>query len=191
MIFERLIFRKHLEEGEKILYSVHKHWIAIFKKVLEIAFFGFAIPWGLYFVGFNKPVFFWIALVWSVIAYFRFLYLFVDWYSNTWLVTDMAIVTIEWHGIFSNTATRIGYEDIEGVAYEIRGFWPTILHYGNMTLKVMSGNNFNLKNARSPKKVELAIGKYQELFLHDKEMMDAKGLKALLSQIVVDNMRHQ
>ncbi|MBN1259033.1 hypothetical protein JXA05_04730 [Candidatus Peregrinibacteria bacterium] len=190
MIFERLIFRKHLEEGEKILYSVHKHWVVIFKPVIEIAFFGFLIPWGLYMAGFNKPVFFWMAVAWSVMAYFRFLYVFVDWYSNTWLITDMAIITIEWRGIFSNMATRVGYEDIEGVAYEIKGFWPTVLRYGDVILKVMSGNNLFLKSVRAPKRVELAIGRYQELFLHDKEMMDAKGLKALLSQIVVDNMRH-
>ncbi len=191
MIFERLIFRKHLEEGEKILYSVHKHWIAIFKKVIEIGFFGFLIPWGLYAAGFNKPAFFWIAVVWSVFAYFRFLYVFVDWYSNTWLVTNMAIIAIEWHGIFSNTASRIGYVDVEGVAYEIKGFWATMLRYGDMTLKVMSGNNFFLKPVYSPKKVELAIAKYQEQFMQHKEMNDANGLKTLLSQIVIDHMRHE
>ena len=191
MIIEKLIFSKHLEKGEKVLYSVHKHWIDILKLVIEVAFFGFLIPWGFYLLGFNTALFFWGAVTWSVLAYLRFLYILMDWYSDVWLITSLGIIVIEWRGLFSNTATRLGYEDIEGVTYDINGFWPTVLSYGDMILKVMSGNNLILKKAKSPQKVELAIMRFQGQFLGEKDMQDAGNLKHLLSQMVSHHMRNK
>jgi hypothetical protein len=101
----------------------------------------------------------------------------------------MSILVIEWKGFFNNLATRIGYEDIEGVAYEINGFWGTMLRYGNMTLKVMSGNNMLMNIAASPKKAELAIARCQGEFLNDREMQDAGNLKTILSQMVSTYMK--
>ena len=191
MIVDKLIFSKHLEKGEKVLCSVHKHWVEIFKPTLAVAFFGFVIPWTFYAIGFNTTLFFWIAVVWSVIAYMRFMYILIDWYADVWLITNMAIIVIEWRGIFSNSSTRIGYEDIEGVAYDINGFWGTMLRYGNMTLKVMSGNNLELKNVKNPKKSELDIARFQDKFLNTREMQDAGNLKTLLSQMIAHHMRNK
>ena len=191
MIIDKLIFSKHLEKGEKVLYSVHKHWIEILKPVLAVAFFGFVIPWSLYLMGFSSSLFFWMAVAWSVIAYLRFMYIMIDWYADVWLITNMSIIVIEWRGLFSNTSTRLGYEDIEGVGYEINGFWGTMLSYGNMILKVMSGNNLDLNNVANPKKSELAIAKFQDKYLNDREMQDAGNLKSLLSQMIAHHMRNK
>lgn len=191
MIVERLIFSKHLAKGEKVMYSVHRHWIVMLKPVLFISFFGFLIPWTLYFIGLSTPLFFWMALTWSVLAYLRFLYILIDWYSDVWLVTNMAIAVIEWNGFFSNAATRIGYEDVEGVAYEIKGFWGTVMRYGDVTLKVMSGNNMVLTTTTRPQKAELTIMRYQDQYMNDREMQDAGSLKNLLSQMVTHYMRKQ
>ncbi|MBU0727961.1 hypothetical protein KKA95_04720 [Patescibacteria group bacterium] len=191
MIIEKLIFSKHLEKGENVLYSVHKHWVCIFKIALEVGFFGFVVPWGIYILGFNSNLFLWTVVIWSSIAFLRYLYALIDWYADVWLVTDMSIIVIEWRGFFSNAATRIGYEDIEGIAYDINGFWPTVLQYGDITLKVMSGNNLDLKKSKKPKKAELMITKYQDKFLNDREMQDAGNLKGLLSQMIAHHMRQK
>lgn len=191
MIVEKFIFSKHLEKGENVLYSVHRHWVAIFKSSLEIAFFGFLIPWGIYLIGFNSTLFFWIAVSWSGIAFLRYIYVLIDWYADVWLITSMSIISVEWRGFFSNAATRIGYEDIEGIAYDINGFWPTVLQYGDLTLKVMSGNNLDIKNGMKPKEAELKIAKYQDQFLNDREMQDAGSLKNLLSQMIAHHMRQK
>lgn len=189
MIIDKLIFHKHLEEGEAILYAVHKHWVDMLKPTLEIALFGFVLPWTLYLIGFNSLLFFWISVAWSVLAYGRFLYILVDWYSDVWLITNMSIIVIEWNGIFSNNATRLGYEDIEGAAYEISGFWGTILRYGNMTLRVMSGSHMELQHVANPKRAELSIVKYQGQFMNEREMQDTGALKTLLSNLVARHNR--
>ena len=191
MLIDKLIFNKHLEKGEKIMHCVHPHWVKIIKPVLAVGFFGFVIPWSLYFMGFNSRMFFWIALIWSIMAYMRFLYVMLSWYADVWLITNMSIIIVEWNGFFGNMATRIGYQDVEGVAYEINGFWGTVLSYGSITLKVISGNNMNMGVSANPKKSELAIAHNQNKFLNDREMQDAGNLKDLLSQMLAHHMRNK
>lgn len=185
-MFDRIIFAKHLEEDEKILFSVHKHWIEILRPSLEVSFFGLLLPWVLYLIGFNAPLFLYIAIFWSVIAYFRFLYILTDWYSDTWLITNMSVICIEWNGLFSNNSNRISFNDIEGASYEIRGFLGTILRFGNMEIRVMSGSHSQLNNVANPKKAELAIVKYQEKFISERNMQEANHLKALIANLVAN-----
>lgn len=189
MFVDRFIFKKHLEKGEEILFTAHKHITEFFPPLSRILFFGFALPWGLYLIGLRSTLFLLIAIVWSLLALVRFLYDFIDWYSDVWLFTNMSIIIVEWHGLFSNTSQRIGYEDTEGVSFIIKGFWGSILRYGEVTLKVISGSHVVLKNAAHPKKVELALMKHQGTYMNNREMADASGLKQMLSQMVAHHLR--
>ena len=58
MIIDKIIFKKHLEKEEKILYVVHAHWVGVTKQALEVTFFGLLLPWTLYFMGFSTSLFF-------------------------------------------------------------------------------------------------------------------------------------
>jgi len=191
MLVERFIFQKHLEKGENVLYAVHKHWVESLGPLTLIFFFGFLLPWVLYFVGFKATLFLGFVLIWNLLAAVKIFYEFIDWYSDVWLFTNMSIIIVEWHGIFSNTSQRIGYEDTEGVAFVIKGFWGTVLRYGDVSLRVISGSHVDLKNAKSPKKVELALMKHQGNYLDSREMSHAGGLKELLSQMVANHLRHK
>lgn len=186
MIIDKIIFNKHLEKGETILYSVHQHWVQMMRSVAEVGVFGFVLPWGFYFMGFNTKLFFMIAVIWSVLAYIRFIYVLIDWYCDAWLITNMSVITVQWNGIFSNNATRLGYEDIEGAAYEISGFWGTILRYGTINMRFMSGNSSELKNISHPKKAELLLAHYKEKFLSERNMHDTGALKTLLANLVAN-----
>lgn len=191
MFINKIIFAKHLEEGETILYAVHKHWVEILKPTLEVAFFGFVLPWTLYLIGFNSKLFLWLAIIWSAIAYLHFLGILLDWYADTWLITNMSVITIQWNGFFSNLSTRSSFTDIEGASYEIKGFFPTVFRYGNMTLRVMSGSNFSLVNVSNPKQAELALARCQEQFVTQRNIQDTNSLKVLLSDLVAHQVRHE
>jgi len=184
MIIDRILFGKHLEENEEILYAVHKHWVELAKPALEVGFFGFVIPWGLFALGFNTSLFFWLAVTWSVLAYLRFLGLSLDWYCDTWLITNMSVITIQWNGVFSNLSSRVGFEDIEGATYEIVGFWATVFRYGKMTLRVMSGSHFELRPVDNPKKAEMSIAHFREQYVTERNMKDTNSLKVLLAGMV-------
>lgn len=188
-MIDKVLFQKHLEKDEEIQYAVHKHGSQFFKPFLFVFFFGFMLPWMLYGSGFKSSLFLTLVVVWNVLAFIKLIYEFIDWYSDVWLFTSMSIIIVEWHGIFSNTSQRIGYEDAEGVSFIIKGFWGTILRYGDITLKVVSGSHVTLRNARHPKRAELALMKHQGDYLSHREMADASGLKQMLSQMVAHHLR--
>jgi hypothetical protein len=125
------------------------------------------------------------------LAYFRFLGLALDWYCDTWLVTNMSVITIQWNGIFSNLSSRVGFEDIEGAAYEVLGFWATVFRYGKMTLRVMSGSHFELNRVANPKKAELAIAHFRERFVTERNIKDTNSLKVLLAGMVARQARSE
>ncbi len=191
MIINRFIFQKHLEKGETVLFAAHKSWIQFFPSLLKVGFFGFLLPWLLYFLGFQTKLFLIIAVVWTILASLRLLYDWIDWYSDVWLFTTMSIIIVEWHGLFSNTSQRIGYEDTEGLSFIINGFWGSVLRHGDVTLKMISGSNVLLKNARKPKRIELALMKHQTDYLNSREEAHASGLKQLLSQMVAHHLRNK
>lgn len=191
MIVNRYIFKKHLEEGEEILYAVHKHWMAAVKPLLEVFFFGFLLPWGLYFIGFNTESFFWLAVIWSLFGFGRLIYVMLDWYADAWLITNMSVITVEWNGFFSNLSARSSFEDVEGATYTIRGFWATVLRYGDMTLRLMSGSTFDLKGAASPKKAELKLAFFQNKYMSERNFQDSSSLKDLLADLVAHHSRQK
>lgn len=191
MLLDRLLFAKHLEENEKILYVVHRHWTYLLRSGLAIAFFGIFMPWGLYAMGLTTPAFFTLATVWSLVGYFYFMYNWFNWYADAWLLTTMGVIEVEWNGFFENAATRMGYEDVEAVAYEIKGFWPTVLRYGTATLRVNSGNNFVMKGCANPKRVEMKVATFQDTYMTERNLQDSEGLKSLLSDLVAQHMRQK
>ena len=191
MLVDKYIFKKHLEEGEKVLFVCHKHWTQFLPKVLNIIFFGFMFPWIFYFAGLKANLYVMVILLWMAAAFFRFVYDWVNWYADVWLFTNMTVIIVAWHGIFSNTSQRIGYEDVEGVAYTIKGFWGTVMRFGDATLQVLSGSHVTMENARNPKEIELALMKHQSSFLSNRDMAHSDGLKQMLSQMMAHHLRRK
>jgi len=191
MLIDRIIFQKHLEEGEQVAFTAHTHWSQFLTPFARVAFFGLALPLAIYFMGFRTQLFLVIVVVWVSFAAVRLFYDFVDWYADAWLFTDKSIIIVVWHGVFSNTSQRVSYEDAEGIAFLIRGFWGTVLRFGDVTLKTISGSTIVLNHAKQPKKVELALMEHQEKYMSKKEMNDASGLKQMLSQMVSHHLRQQ
>lgn len=191
MFIDNYIFHKHLEKGEEVLYAAHKHWVEFSGPFIRILFFGFALPWVIYYAGFKSSFFVAVIVVWTVLAAVRLLYDFIDWYSDVWLFTSMSIIIVEWHGVFSNTSARISYEDTEGVSFVIKGFWGTVMRHGDVTLKTISGSHIVLKNAEHPKKIELALMKHQGSYLKTRELADTGSLKQMLSQMVAHHLRNK
>lgn len=191
MFIDQYVFNKHLEKSEKVLFVAHKHWACFVPSIINVLFFGFALPWILYYAGFKTNLFLGVIFIWMFIALVRLFYDWIDWYSDIWLFTNMSIIVVEWHGIFSNTSQRIGYDDVEGLSFTIKGFWGTVLQFGDSTLKVISGSHITLKNAQTPKKIELSLMQHQSRYLDDQQMAHSDGLKQLLSQMVADHLRRR
>lgn len=186
MFFNYLFFGRHLDEGEKIGYVVHRHWFSVFGEFFKLALFGMAIPWVLWAM---FPGFFWLAVIWSALSYIIFIYQFLDWFFDVWIITDQSIMTVEWNGFFNRNSLRIEYETIDGVGYEVSGLGQTLFGYGTIFIEKPSGETMSMHNAINPKKVELEILRWKEQYIQNKTMTNTNELQRLLSELVAEHVQ--
>lgn len=181
MILDKILFRNLLDEGEKILMVAHVHPFMVYPMLLKVVFFGFLMPAGAYFL---FPMLWTIWAVWAAIGILLFCYRFMQWYLDAWIVTNTSVIDHEWISPFSQSTNRIEYGNIDGISNEIKGFWGTIMRFGNIQITHVSGSPLILKNVSSPRKVERFIMEHQQNFIHEQGMQDHENLKELLTKLL-------
>ncbi|MEI7498380.1 MAG: PH domain-containing protein [Candidatus Falkowbacteria bacterium] len=73
-------------------------------------------------------------------AYFLFIWLFyffsfIDYYLDTWIITNERIINIEQNGFFSRTISEERLFRVQDVTSEVKGFWPTIWRFGDVFIQ--------------------------------------------------------
>ncbi len=182
------MFRGYLNPGEKILYVAHVHPFTIYKSFIKHLFFGFLLPGFFYLM--MPPL--WPALaIWGGIGALYMLHFYLDWYFDAILVTNQTLVDLEWTGIFKRSAARIEYHTIEGVAYEVDGFFATVLNYGDIVIdRIGAGQQIGLKNVSLPKTTEREIMDAQNEFMKHKALREHQTLKDMLAGMLQDYSNH-
>ncbi len=192
--YDKFLFANHLEEGESLQYVVHKHWFEIFKPTATTTIFGIIPPLfiTLFITGFTagNPLF-WLAMTWLSLGVISFIYLCVDWYYDAWLLTDQCLIDIEWNGLFKRSSARVEYTAIDGVAYELSGFWGYVLGFGNMRIDKVSAQKIELTNASKPRDAEAQILEQQEKFVTNKNSTDSEAIKSLLAEVIKNHVKEK
>lgn len=188
-MLERL-FNRHLEDDEELYLLVHKHWILSAKQLSLPILFLIATWIGLYFAPIRIVAVITLGVDLAILVWlFRN---FLDYYLDALLITDSAVIDVEWHGWFHRESTRIDYSSIEGVSYEIKGVLGTILNYGTLTIeRIGSGSVVEIENVKKPKDVESAILACMAECLRAKNLKDSAAVKDIISEIVADRMQMQ
>lgn len=181
MIIDDIAFRGLLTKGERILYVAHVHPFIIYPTLFKVFLFGILLPLGGYFL---FPPFYPIWIGWGGLGALLFLYRVTQWYLDAWIITNTGIIDQQWNSFFDKSSTRIDYSYIEGVTNEIKGFWGTILRYGQIQIEHMSGQPVILRNVASPRKVEREIFKHQQNYLDKQNFEDHSKLRDLLTDLV-------
>lgn len=182
MDFPEKMFGPYLDAGEKILVVCHRHPFIVLPESFKVLGVGFIIPGFLYYL---FPQYFVFFAIWFLIGLMRCVRIYMMWYHDALLITNVSLIDIYWNGFFDRSSTRLEYQNIEGVTQEIKGFLRTIFNYGDVTIQVMSGGDaMALKDAINPKKVERNIMEFQEKYSTEQSMKDSATLKALLARMV-------
>ena len=181
MIIDDIAFRGLLNKGEKIQYVAHVHPFAIYASLFKVMIFGMIAPLGGYFL---FPPFYIIWLGWGGMGALLFMYRLIQWYLDAWIVTNMGVIDQEWNSFFDKGTTRIDYSHIEGISNEVKGFWGTVLRFGNVQIEHMSGQPVDLKKVSTPRKLERHIVKHQQDFLQKQNFADHSKLRDLLTGLV-------
>lgn len=181
MIIDKILFRHLLDREEKILMVAHVHPFLIYGTLFKIVFFGLFLPAGAYV--FFPPL--WpIWLVWSLLGLLLASYRLLQWYMDAWIVTNIAVIDHEWNSFFDKNTNRIEFMNIDAISNEIKGFWGTLLRFGNIQITHVSGNPLVLQNVASPRKVERFILEHQQKFMKVQSFDDHGKLKELLTKLL-------
>ncbi len=115
---------------------------------------------------------------------------FMDYYLDVWIITNKGVVDLEWHGWFHRTSARVLYSDIQGLEYEIKGIFGTLIGYGVLKLeKISTGGTISMPYVKCPRKVEAVILQAMEDYMHKKNLKDAKTVQGILADFVASTMQ--
>ncbi len=181
------LFKKHLQDDEALIRVVHKHWLLGMRALLWPTLF-FAVVASLLAVSQTRGMVVLVAVLAVVIAVW-WIRNFLDYFLDAWIITNHGIIDIEWFGWFHRHSARVLYSDLEGVSYEVKGVFPTLLRYGTISVeKISTGSAISLDYVSHPKSLEFLILQQMEQYLHTKNMKNSKHVQELLSTLVADHM---
>lgn len=187
---DHLLFHRHLEEDEELRKIVHKHWGVVLGAVawpsasLLLAIATIAL------LPYRAAIL--LAGGWAALSMVWWLRNFLGEYLDAWLITDAAVIAVEWFGWFHRRSTRILYSDIEEVSYEVQGILATMFRYGTVSIeRVATGAVVELDCVPHPREVTNTILRSMEEYLHTKNLKDAKNVQEILSTIVAEQLQLQ
>lgn len=186
MILANIAFRSLLSKGEKIHYVAHIHPFKIYPILFRVLFFGLLIPGFFYYL---LPPFYLVWIAWGVFGIGLFLYRLMQWYLDAWLITNMGIIDQDWVSFFNKSTARTDYENIMGITSEIKGFWGTILNFGDLKIEHMSGSIIVLNGVAAPRRVENKVVGHHQSFNENQKFQDQKQLKDLITKMLRDSVK--
>lgn len=147
MQIARLIKQKSYEH---VVYVLRRHPIVFLPTIILFTIL-YAVPFIVY-VMINLFVFDlsrdprWLAITilfgasYLLIISVVFFVQFISYYLDIWIVTNDRIIDIEQYNIFSRTVAELDLFRIQDVTSSVHGFFPSILHYGDVEVKTASQN---------------------------------------------------
>lgn len=130
---------------EKVVFLLRRHPLTFLADVALIAVLG-AVPVALYFGiqrlapafltdRFMRPAIVLLGSGYVLVIWTFFMTRFVDYYLDTWIVTNDKILNVEQNGLFSRTVSELDLAKVQDVTSEVKGIVPTIFNYGNLYIQ--------------------------------------------------------
>ncbi len=189
-MLQQFFFGKHLDDDEQIIIVVQKNWFCGVR-VLYIPTLVFFALWSiLYFVR-KLSILYGLSLA-SVGILIWWIRNFLDYYLDAWIVTNMGVIVIQWHGWFHRSSSRILYSDIQGIGYDIHGILGTVFQTGTVSIeKISTGSAISMESVYKPKRIEIAVLEAMEAYMLQKNLRDATTVQNILTELVTSTLQKQ
>lgn len=136
-------------DDEQILLIKRRHWIALSGFFLTITFL-ILVPMLVYFflpliLGtqnaeiFSKLFLFIAGLFYLLLTFLSF-FVFIDYYLDSWIITDQRIVSIEQKGLYRRTVIEVRYGQIQDITSDVSGVVATYFQFGNISIQTAAEN---------------------------------------------------
>ncbi len=181
MLFERI----KLEEDERIIGIVRKHWWVIFTRTLSVILIALTPAGVLLLLSVIEAqegltviekfvitylteglflYFAWLLLCWMMIANF-----WTDHYLDLWAITNRRVVSIDQRGFFRRFLSSFRLVRLQDMNIEVKGVIATLLNFGTIEAQTAGGSNEEFKTDNMP---------------------DPRGMKALIIRAADERQRY-
>jgi hypothetical protein len=155
------------QDDETIYLVVREHWFVLFLQFLVWVFFAAALIVFNRFAQANLPNLY-IGITGEVTLLFTQVYslflalsLFLIWvfyYLNVQIITNMRIVDVNQEGLFSHVVSELNVDKIEDVTSQVNGLFGTIFNYGNVIIQTAGKEeHFDFRNVPNPSAIERIV----------------------------------
>ncbi|MBI4121503.1 MAG: PH domain-containing protein [Candidatus Ryanbacteria bacterium] len=130
-----------LKQNEKILMTLHKHWLVLAGRVVAILLLATLPLPTLFFFENMALVFFCLSLWWLVLL----LIFFIEWLNywlDAWVITDTRIIDIEQRGLFHRETSEFAVSRVQDVTTSVEGVLATFLKFGDITVQTAGEMSF-------------------------------------------------
>jgi len=171
-----------IEEHEKIIVEVRKHWFVIFRAVLPYVI-GLFLP----FIAFSyltsgseiqigpsttlsfdtntALIVFWGGL-WVLLMWTKIFHIWTDYYLDKMIITDEKVIDIDQQNLFKRHVSVFRMDKIQDVTLVTAGFFGTTLNYGCIYIQTAgTSEKFAMKAVPHPGRVRDIILAYQDTAL--------------------------
>lgn len=146
------------------MHVIHRHWFNMFVQyipifaILGIMFISFAM-YPYIFENFaqegSRTLFYFIQTFFLLGIWIYGFVIWFDYYLDIWIITSHRVVNVEQKGLFSRQVSELKFHQIQDVSTDVKGFFPTILNFGDITVQTAAeqsrflfrsvGNPYDLK----------------------------------------------
>ena len=177
--------------GEEIIMVVHRHWFNILEQMLLVFFmlffmFSGAIYLPILFTALqSSPLnyfFFFLENVFAMFIWIFFFLIWIDYYFDVWIITNLRIVNIEQKGLFNRSVSEMDFGRIQDVTAEVIGIIPTFFNYGDVFIQTAAETErFLFRQVPDPYHIKDVIMQLQKQRVHQKtaefrKMMEGENL---------------
>jgi uncharacterized membrane protein YdbT with pleckstrin-like domain len=160
-----------LDENEKILLVVKKHWFVVLLETFLLVGF-ILLPFLFYFFtervspGFitGNVVYLNLAVGAAsiLIGWIIFFIVWTDYYLDSWLITNKRVIDIEQKGLFNRDIATLKLDKIQDVTFAMEGIIATVIGFGEIRVQTAgTQTEFKMSHVPNPRQVAELILKIQ------------------------------
>jgi hypothetical protein len=158
-----------MEEGERVVAKVHRHWIFIALRIAGLAVM-FVVPWLLILLldGFgilsvtaaSAASFVAVWALWGLLLWAVFWQFWTTYYMDIWVVTNRRIIDIDYLRLFDRNIAMLRFERVQDVTTRVQGIFGTLLRYGSVIVQTAgSDKEFVIDQIANPESLRDVISK--------------------------------
>ena len=164
-----LLEKIQLEDDERVLMQVRKHWFILFVQLFGLVIVGLLPLIGyLVFVslGFFKfitativpsiPILIALYSAWLLLIWMAIFNVWTNYYLDVWTITTKRLIAVDQRGLFHRTVSSFRLERLQDTNIEINGIIATFLNFGMIEAQTASesGDDFRAYGLPDPRGIK-------------------------------------